>query len=158
MMNYRVFLTAVFLIPLLMLSGCAASGHLIRQPTVQLSGVEMTKLKLGGQTCRLSFAVRNPNPFPLTVNSVRYHVQLAEQRFASGEMRSDFSIPAQSDGRFDISVDLDILKTAPRLTNVLRGVARESVTYELNGSFLLDMPPGKSVPFSTSGVITIASN
>jgi len=118
----------------------------------------MTRLKLSGQTCRLSFAVSNPNPFPLSINSVRYHVQLSEQRFASGETPGNFSIPAESDGRFDISVDLDIMKTAPRLTNVLRGIARESVTYELNGTFSLDMPLVKSVPFSTSGVITIASN
>ncbi len=158
MMKYRVFLIAANILPVLMLSGCVTSGQLVQQPTVQLSGVEMTRLKLSGQTCRLSFAVSNPNPFPLPINSVRYSVQLSEQRFASGETPGDFSIPAESDGRFDISVDLDILKTAPRLTNVLRGVARESVTYELNGSFLLDMPLVKSVPFFTSGVISIASN
>jgi len=158
MMKYRVLLIAIVILPVLTLSGCASSGHLVRQPTVQLSGVEMTRLKLSGQTCRLSFAVSNPNPFPLSINSVRYHVQLSEQRFASGETPGNFSIPAESDGRFDISVDLDIMKTAPRLTNVLRGIARESVTYELNGTFSLDMPLVKSVPFSTSGVITIASN
>ena len=118
----------------------------------------MSSLSFSGQTVLLSFDVNNPNPFPLPVRSVRYHLQLADQTFASGETQGDFSIPASGDGNFDISVELDILKSAGQLTNVLRGGMREPVAYELNGSLAVDIPYVNPVPFSTSGVITIASN
>lgn len=139
-------------------AGCAGNSLSIEKPTVQLSSVAVDQLSFTGQTFLLSFDVSNPNPFPLPVRSVRYHVQLADQTFASGETLGDFSIPASGDGNFDISVELDILKSASSLTGVLRGGMGQPVPYELNGSLAVDIPFVKPVPFSTSGVITIASN
>jgi len=89
---------------------------------------------------------------------VRYHLQLADQTFASGETQGDFSVPASGDGAFDISVELDILNSAGQLGSVLRSGMRKPVAYELNGSLAVDIPFLKPVPFSTSGVIAIASN
>ena len=141
-----------------MLAACSATGISIEKPAVTLSGVEMNSLSFSGQSFRLSFDVSNPNPFPLPVRSVRYHVQLDDQTFASGESLSDFSVPARGDSEFDISVELDILKSAGQLTSVLRSGIREPVPYQLSGSLAVDIPYVKPVPFSTSGVITIASN
>ncbi len=139
-------------------SGCAGTSVSIEKPTVQLSNVAVNQLSFSGQSFVLSFDVSNPNPFPLPVSAVRYHVQLADQTFASGETPGDFSIPARGNGNFDISVELDILKSASSLTGVLRGGMRQPVPYELNGSLAVDIPFVNPVPFSTSGVITIASN
>jgi len=141
-----------------MLASCAASGVSIEKPAVTLSAVEMSSLSFSGQTFVLSFDVSNPNPFPLPIRSVRYHLQLADQTFASGESLGDFSIPATGDGEFDISVELDILKSAGRLTGLLRSGMREPVPYQLSGSLAVDIPYIKPLPFSTSGVVTIASN
>lgn len=141
-----------------MVASCSTAGLTIERPAVTLSGVEMNSLSFSGQTFLLSFDVSNPNPFPLPIRSVRYHVQLADQTFASGETMGDFSVPASGDSAFDISVELDILKSAGQLTSVLRSGIREPVPYQLSGSLAIDIPYVKPVPFSTSGVITIASN
>ncbi len=141
-----------------MIAGCAGTGVVVERPEVTLSGVEMRNLSFSGQTFLLSFDVNNPNPFPLPIRSVRYHVQLANQTFASGETQGDFSIPASGNGEFDISVELDILKSAGQLTSVLRSGMSKPVAYELNGSLAVDIPFVNPLPFSTSGVITIASN
>jgi len=140
------------------IAGCAGTGVSIEKPTVRLSRVAVNQLSFSGQSFLLSFDINNPNPFPLPIRSVRYHVQLANQTFASGETPGDFSIPASGAGNFDISVELDILKSASSLTGVLRGGMQRPVPYELNGSLAVDIPFVKPVPFSTSGVITIASN
>lgn len=140
------------------LASCAGAGVSIERPAVTLSGVEMSNLSFSGQTFLLSFDVNNPNPFPLPIRTVRYHLQLADQTFASGETQGDFSIPASGDGGFDISVNLDLLKSAGQLGSVLRSGMRKPVAYQLNGSLAVDIPFLKPVPFSTSGVITIASN
>ncbi len=141
-----------------MIAGCAGTGVAIEKPEVTLSGVEMSSLGFSGQTFLLSFEVNNPNPFPLPIRSIRYHVQLDDQTFARGETQGDFSVPASGSGEFDISVELDILKSAGQLTGVLRRGMRKPVVYELNGSLTVDIPFVKPLPFSTSGVITIASN
>jgi LEA14-like dessication related protein len=155
-MRKQIFLAAILIITAC--SGCAGTSISIEKPTVQLSHVVVNQLSFSGQTFILSFDVSNPNPFPLPVSAVRYHVQLADQTFASGETPGDFSIPARGNGNFDISVELDILKSASSLTGVLRGGMRQPVPYKLNGSLAVDIPFVKPVPFSTSGVITIASN
>lgn len=150
--EFTLLLTAV------LLASCASTGVSIKEPDVALSGVKMSSLSFSGQTFLLSFDVNNPNPFPLPIRSVRYHLQLADQTFASGETQGDFSVPASGDGEFDISVELDILKSASPLTSVLRSGVRKPVAYELNGSLAIDIPYVKPLPFSTAGYITIASN
>lgn len=140
------------------LAGCATNGQLIETPTVHLSGVEATSLSLKGQTFLLSFNISNPNPFPLRIRTVRYRIQLEKQRFAAGELDCDFLVPAGSEGNIAISVDLDILRSASRLTAVLRSGMHEPVGYELDGRLTIDIPLVKPLPFSHSGVITIAAN
>lgn len=141
----------------MVLVACASPSQLIDKPTVELTAIEMQALSFTGQSFQLSFDVDNPNPFPLPVSSIRYHVQLANQSFASGETPSDFMIPAHGDGAFDISVELDVMSSASQLMSLLRGGLREPVEYELNGSLSIDIPYVKPVPFRTSGMIAIAS-
>lgn len=141
----------------IVLAACASPSQLIDKPSVELTAIEMHALSFTGQSFQLSFDVDNPNPFPLPVSSIRYHVQLADQSFVSGETPSDFMIPARGNGAFDISVELDVMNSASQLMSLLRGGFREPVEYELNGSLTVDIPYVKPVPFRTSGVIAIAS-
>ena len=142
----------------LVLAGCATTESLVAKPDVRLSAIEMSNFSLSGQTFLLSFDVDNPNPFPLPVNSVRYHLSLDGQNFASGESVADFSVPAGGNGAFDISMELDIVRQASSLSTVLRSGMREPLPYRLSGSLGVDIPLAGSLPFSHSGVITVASN
>ena len=154
-----VFKTAIVTLACLS-AGCATTttDTLIQQPTVELSGVVLDELNFSGQTVLLSFDVSNPNPYPLPVRAVRYHVQLDDESFARGETVGEFSVPAGGDGQFAISVELDVLKSMSSLTSVLKDGVHKPINYELIGSLALDLPLVKPVPFSTTGLITIASN
>jgi LEA14-like dessication related protein len=153
LMNLFVQLTVLTLV-----TSCASSSQLIQSPSVSLNGIRMSQFNYSGQIFVLSFDVSNPNPYPLPVKSIRYHLQLADERFASGESPSDFSVPASGDGAFDLSVELNLLKSAPQVASLLRGGMGEPVLYKLSGSLGIDIPFVEPVPFSTSGVIAIASN
>lgn len=139
------------------IAACAGTGVSVATPDVTLNSVEMSSVSFSGQTFQLRFDVNNPNPFPLPIKSIRYHLQLADKTFASGETQGDFSVPASGSGAFDISVEIDILKSAGQLTGILRSGMREPLAYKLSGSLAVDIPFVKPLPFSTSGVITIAS-
>ena len=158
MPNRKLVNLFVQLAVLTLITSCATSSELIQSPSVSLNGIRMSQFNYTGQTFVLSFDVSNPNPYPLPVKYVRYHLQLAEARFASGETPSDFSVPASGEGAFDLSVELNILKSAPQVASLLRGGMGEPVPYKLSGSLGIDIPFVEPVPFSTSGVITIASN
>jgi len=140
------------------LTGCATTiENLVKTPEVKLSNVQVVGLGLKSQTFLLSFDVRNPNAFSLPVRSVSYGVKLDGQRFASGETPSEFSVPANSGTQFAISVDLDLLQTAPQLLSIVRQSALRDVSYELEGTLAVDIPLAPPVSFRNDGLIRLSS-
>jgi len=137
----------------LTLSACAGMETVISAPGVSLRNVTVTDINFSSQTFLLGFDVVNPNPFPLPVSAVSYGVELDGQRFASGELAGGFVVPAQGDGEFAISVDLNLLKTAPQLLYVVRDGIHRDVPYSLKGRFVIDLPLVKPVRFESTGEI-----
>ena len=141
-----------------LLASCAATGTLISAPDVRLTDVEVTSLDFSGQTFRLGFDVRNPNPFPLPVREIRYGVRLDGQQFAAGETAGNFVVPANGDGEFAISVELDLLKSAPQLLYTVHDGVRRAIPYALEGSLGVDIPFAKPLRFETNGEIRVLAD
>lgn len=140
-------------------SACASMPEsLVNSPHVKLSNVQVVGLGFNAQTFLLSFDVANPNPFPLPVSNVGYGVRLDGQRFASGETASKFTIPANGDASFAISVDLNLLQSAPQLLSIVRDGTRQDVNYELEGRFGVDIPLVPTVKYRDSGKIRLNSS
>jgi LEA14-like dessication related protein len=139
----------------LLLAACASSQNSISSPAISLQNVQLTSVDFSVQTFLLGFAVTNPNPFPLPINSVAYRVALDGHQFAGGNAPGAFTIPAQSDGEFVISVELDLLKTAPQLLFIVRDSVSRRVPYELRGELGVDIPLTGPVSFRTSGEIRL---
>ena len=140
------------------LGACASlPENLIEKPEVKLRDVQVVGLGFKNQTFLLSFDIRNPNPYPLPVNHIRYGIELDGQRFASGETASDISVPAQGASEFAISVELDLLSTAPRLLSIVREGVRGDIPYELEGELGIDIPLTPPVSYRTEGAIRLDS-
>lgn len=147
------------LIVAMTLGGCAATlENVLSTPKVELRDVQVMGLGFNGQTFLLSFDVSNPNPFPLPVKSISYAVRLDGQRFASGETAGDFSVPASGDTGFAISVDLDLLQTAPQLLSVLRQGVNGDIQYELEGQLGVDIPLAGPIRYRNSGTVSLRSD
>ena len=141
------------------LTACASMETLISAPGVSLRNMTVTNLDFSGQTFLLGFDVVNPNPFPLPVSEVSYGIELDGHRFANGETAAAFVIPAQGDGEFAISVQLNLLKTAPQLLYVISDGVRGDIPYVLTGTLVIDLPLVKPVGFKSMGEIHLqASN
>lgn len=157
-MKIRIMMRFQLLLLALGLSACATMPeNLIKAPSVNLSDVQVVGLGFTSQTFLLSFNVENPNPFPLPVRNVDYGVKLAGQRFASGETVSNFTIPASGDASFAISVDLNLLQTAPQLLSIVRDGSHHEIAYELDGQFGVDIPLAPSIKYRNSGSIRLSS-
>jgi LEA14-like dessication related protein len=142
-----------------LLAACAAGGGFtVSSPGVSLNNVKLTQLDFSGQTFLLGFDVSNPNPFPLPVSSVSYGVELDGLRFATGETRGDFVVPANGDGNFAISVQLDLLRTSPRLLHAVRDGVLRDIPYELKGSLGVDIPYAKPLRFQSNGQVRLLAS
>jgi LEA14-like dessication related protein len=143
----------------LLLGGCASTlENMLQSPTVELTGVKVVGLGFNSQTFLLSFDVNNPNAFALPIDAVSYGVKLDGQRFASGATDSEFSVPAGGNTQFAISVELDLLQTAPQLLSIVRQGVRGDIGYELDGKLSVGIPLTPPVAFSNSGTIRLRSD
>ncbi len=136
-------------------TGCASTGVIVEKPAVSLRNVAVTDIDLDGQTFILEFDVDNPNPFPLPVRSVSYGVELQGLRLASGETQSAFTVPAQGDSHFEITVDVDLMRTAPQLMFIVRDGIYRDIPYALEGRFAIDVPFANPVAFRNEGSIRL---
>ena len=152
---YRTLTPGLALLALAV-SGCATTMEdIVKSPSVELRSVEVIGLGFNGQTFLLSFNVENPNPFALPVSSVSYSLILDGQRFASGQTPGEFSVPASGSGEFAISVDLNLLQSAPQLLSIVRQGVRKDVAYELDGRFDINIPLAPAVSFRNTGAIRL---
>ena len=128
--------------------------NLIEKPEVALRGVQVVGLGLNAQTFLLSFDISNPNSFSLPVSHVSYGVKLDGQRFATGRTSN---VPADGSTQFAISVELDLLNTAPALLSIVREGVRRDVPYELEGELGIDIPLTPPVRYRSKGAIRLNS-
>jgi LEA14-like dessication related protein len=140
------------------LSACAGTASLVDSPSIRLTNIQSGHMGFDRQNFVLEFAIHNPNAFPLPVRSLRYDLQIAEQRFASGETQGEFTVPAGGDSAFAISVDLDMLQQASRLASMLRVGSRGDLPYKLQGDISVNIPMTRPLPFSSSGSISLAQD
>ncbi len=137
-------------------SACASlTDNALRSPEVRLSNVEIVGLGFERQTFLLSFDVSNPNPISLPVRHLAYGLKLDGKRFASGETTCDVVIPANGDTNFAISVELDLLKSAPELLFIVRDGARQDIAYELEGRLGIDLPLVPTLRYRNHGNIRL---
>jgi LEA14-like dessication related protein len=139
-------------------TACASTGNLISAPDVSLRNVQMTEVDFSGQTFLLGFDVTNPNPFPLPISAVSYAIELDGFRFARGETKGGFTVPASGDGEFAITVQLDLLRTAPQLLYIVRNGVMRDIPYGLSGKLGFDIPFTEPVSFSSSGEIRLQAS
>ena len=92
---------------------------------------------------------------PARVEFTERSLEKDGQRFASGETASDFTVPADGDARFAISVDLNLLQTAPQLLSIVHGGSRQDIRYDLDGRLAVDIPFTPPIKYRNSGTIQV---
>jgi LEA14-like dessication related protein len=149
----REIIVVPAIVSICLLAGCASTGSLVSVPDVNLRNVEATELGLSEQTFVLEFDVQNPNPFPLPVSAISYGVDLDGHRFATGSTSAAIMIPATGQADFTISVEVNLMRSAPQLLYIVRDGLKRDIPYQLTGEFALDLPMAESLRFQTNGSV-----
>jgi hypothetical protein len=134
----------------LAISGCAALSELRglvqaprfeqepgRQAEIRLLGPSVS-LPAGGAGVRIWTRVSNPNPFGLTLGTLRGTLHLEDSRAADVDFPLGLPLRAQQEST--VPIDLSIsFSDLPGLANVVRrAVAREPLAYHLEGTIGVD--------------------
>ncbi len=67
-------------------------------------------------------------------------------------------MPAGGDESFQITVDVDLMRTAPRLLFIVRDGMYRDIPYALEGRFAIDIPFANPVSFRNEGSIRLKAD
>lgn len=137
-------------------SACATLAQSVETPEVSIVNLRLLNATLAKQNYELTLNVRNPNPIALPVRGLLYRVQLAGEDFASGETRGAFTIPANGELQFGLSVSTDMLRSLASLQRLFDR-NDQVLGYKLGGELRVDLPFVRAIPFSSSGEINLAN-
>jgi LEA14-like dessication related protein len=149
---------------LLMLAACSGT---VRQPEIDLEGVSLGSLGLGGGTVNVNVRVHNPNRFSIRADDLKYRLFLrrpADQQaaagdsawipFADGTYGDTISVRGGETRTFAIPVEFTF--------GALRGAAGSllqtgRVQYRAEGTVDVRTPIGRrEVPFRKTGAFTMS--
>jgi hypothetical protein len=137
-MRVRIVLAGLLLFAL---QGCAAGlgqlGALVQPPRFEQIQDRPAEIRMAGVTgagVRLWTRVTNPNPFGLTLGTLKGTLYLDESRAADADF--PLGLPLGAGGQSEIPIDISIsFSDLPGLSGVARRIlARQSVAYRLDGT------------------------
>lgn len=114
-------------------------------PEVKLSEVRVDSVNLTGARLIFSIDAYNPNPDTLTVDSVKYDLELNHKGVAKGEVTKPTELKGKTRALVDIPVDVEFAKVFDSLTVALQMPKSE---YRIFGTAKLGL---FSVPFDEKG-------
>jgi LEA14-like dessication related protein len=144
----RLLLCAV----VLWLSACSALRPDLQVPRLTLVSVAMTSGDIFNQQFLVKVNVQNPNARELPVRGIDYKLFLEGDSFAEGVSEKPFTVPAEGDIDFDMTVRTNFVSGAARLISRLNG--RDQVNYVVEGKVLTDISMLKKIPFQETGTVT----
>jgi LEA14-like dessication related protein len=146
-------LTTVGLLILLSMGGCSTwiTGN-FQDPQVHLVKVEVIKAKLLQQRFVLHFRIDNPNDSSLLVRGLHYRVHLADILLTEGDYDEWSTVPANSQGYFDVPIRTNLWQHLRDVVKLLRQPDRP-IPYLLEGELRSGLFFGHIQQLSRSGEI-----
>ena len=108
-----------------------------RQAEIRLVGPSATQ-PAGGAAIRLWTRVSNPNPFSLTLGTLRGTLHLEDSRAADVDF--PLGLPLRAEGEETVPIDVSVsFADLPGLATVVRrAISRQPLTYRLEGTIGVD--------------------
>lgn len=145
---------ALIVVLLATASSCASMRPDLEAPRLALIHVAMTSADIFNQQFLVRVNVQNPNKQDLKIKGLDYTLFLEGDGFAEGVLNKPFTIPAEGETDFDMTVKTNFVSGIGRLLSRLNG--RTQVNYALEGKLLTDIRFLKKIPFNETGSVNLA--
>jgi LEA14-like dessication related protein len=146
----RLLLIAALLVTA---SSCSALRPELESPRLAIVHVAMTSADIFTQQFLVRVNVQNPNKQEMKIKGLDYTLFLEGDGFAEGVLNKPFTIPAEGETDFDMTVKTNFVSGVGRLLSRLNG--RTQVNYALEGKLLTDIRFLKKIPFNETGSVNL---
>lgn len=138
-----------------LLSGCAGLTGDLQAPRLSLVSASLTSGDVFSQQFRVRVKAENPNARALPVKSIDYKLFLEGDAFAEGVSQAPFSVPANGEKEFDLTVRTNFVSSIGRLLSRLTGSSNRTIQYTFTGSVTVDVPFSPKLKFAESGTVDL---
>ena len=141
-----------FLLPLLLLVGCATAPKM--EPLeVTLTDIVPGQMSLLEQEYQVKLKVQNPNNFDIALDGAAYQVDLNGKPFAKGVARQSVTVPKYGDATIEGTCISDLSGVLTQISQLTQG-APEKFSYRVKGK--LGRSDGTTIPFDKVGEVDLA--
>lgn len=129
----RIMYAAVFIsICILVGVGCASLlESVVKQPKVSFASIQVRDAKPEGATAVISLNVENPNSVSLTVDRLRYALELGGRQVAAAEIEKVATIGANATSKVEIPVPFRYDQV---FASVLDLISKGTAAYKVTGA------------------------
>ncbi|HEY5808145.1 MAG TPA: LEA type 2 family protein [Povalibacter sp.] len=135
--------------------GCSSLGPKLETPRLTIVKVSMTSGDIFSQNFLVHLNVENPNDRALPIKGIDYKLFLQGDSFAEGVSGKPFTVPANGETEFDMTVRTNFVSSIGRLLTRLNG--KTKVEYVFEGKVLLESGMVRKIPFQESGTVDLAT-
>ncbi|MBW2328264.1 MAG: LEA type 2 family protein [Deltaproteobacteria bacterium] len=151
-------LLLIFLSLPLLLSGCAALGPGMEEPTITVTDLRAGEVKALEAIFVLELRIMNPNDFPLDIRGLNCDLKIDGKRFATGLSDVRREIPALGTAIVPVTLYASMFEMATSVIQILQDVDQRNrnvkpLRYELAGK--IQLAGRGSVPFNSKGELDL---
>lgn len=139
----------------LITAGCASSPRSQEAPEVYVSTLRVLPPGDGPREIGITFLLRNPNEYPVELDSIEYNVRIGSEGFLEGVVENPGIVPALGDLRVRTTASSEFISSVSRLTSFLQG-PESALPYTATGTIWLDTRPRRNLRFEQEGRAPLA--
>lgn len=135
----------------LLSTACASlTRELLKDPTVTVKSVKVSKFSMKDISVDLEMMVENPNAIPLSLDQISYVLNFSGEKVTSGTFDKGIEIPANGANTIVVPLNFNFEDLGNLLVNALnKSLSKE---YDLSGTVKLGI---LSVPYSKKGTLKL---
>lgn len=139
----------------LALASCSTMPRDFEAPRVHITDMTAKEMAIFEQRFDVKLRIQNPNDTALSINGLRFEIELNEREFANGMSGQRFAVPRFGSEVVDVEV-FTTLASFLRQIRELSGGGAQKVRYRLKGTAFVDSPRIFKAPFDEEGEIDLA--
>jgi LEA14-like dessication related protein len=125
---------------LVLLAAFASACASLEPPRIQVQRLGRPQVGLTGATLDVTFNVRNPNPYPITIERVQYDLFLNGQRVGDGFITRPVEVDGFGEARMSSRFDLNYLRLPGAVKSIMD---RDRVDARTRGRFYMRRSGGR---------------
>jgi LEA14-like dessication related protein len=141
-------------IVVLVAASCSTMPRNFEAPRVHIADMTAKEMAIFEQRFAVKLRIQNPNDADLSVNGLRFDIELNEREFGNGMSGQRLIVPRFGSEVVDVEV-FTTLGSFLRQVQTFNSGTPQKVRYRLKGTAFVDAPGTFKAPFDESGEIDL---